>query len=65
MLRHLRVRRAARRLHEAHPEIPLPVARTRAWTMIQRYPHATTERIGEYLIHQERVRIMLSNMQHD
>jgi hypothetical protein len=30
--------------------------------MVQRYPKATTQRVGEYLVHEERVRIMLAAM---
>lgn len=63
MLRHLKIRRAATTLHAAHPEIPLPVARARAWQMVRRYPRATTQRVGEYLIHDVRVRRLLANLE--
>lgn len=62
MFRRLKIRRAARALHETHPYLSLPVARTRATRMVQRYPKATTQRVGEYLVHEERVRIMLAAM---
>ncbi|MYY03108.1 MULTISPECIES: hypothetical protein [unclassified Streptomyces] len=62
MFRHLKANRAARRLREAYPEIPLPVARQRAWELLQRFPGATTGRLGEYLIHDVHLNKMLANL---
>ncbi|MFJ3588637.1 hypothetical protein ACIQUY_05020 [Streptomyces sp. NPDC090231] len=62
MFRRRRIRRAATALTIAYPHVPHPVAIARAWQMVQRYPRADTDRITDYLIHGERVRVMLDNV---
>ncbi|MGW1547464.1 hypothetical protein [Streptomyces sp. NPDC002346] len=62
MLKALKIRRAAAQLTEAFPEIPAYLARNRARQMIARYPSATTHRVGEYLIHNEHVTRLLTNV---
>jgi hypothetical protein len=62
MLKALKIRRAATQLTEAFPEIPVDVARNRARRMIARYPSATVHRVGEYLVHNEHVTRLLTNV---
>ncbi|MGW6638523.1 hypothetical protein [Streptomyces cyaneofuscatus] len=49
----LKVRRAAAHLTTVFPEIPIDVARRRARTLVSRYPHIRTDRVGEFLVHGE------------
>ncbi|WP_327712436.1 hypothetical protein OG912_32450 [Streptomyces sp. NBC_00464] len=62
MFRRRRIRRAATALTVAYPHISHPVAVSRAWRMVESYPRADTARVTDYLIHGERVRIMLDNV---
>jgi hypothetical protein len=57
MLKSLKIRRAAAKLVDAFPEIPVDVARARASRMVETYPHIGTDRVAEYLIHGERIAI--------
>lgn len=62
MFRRRRIRRAATALTVAYPHISFPVAFVRSFRMVESYPRASTERVTDYLIHGERVRIMLDNV---
>ncbi|MGP3750837.1 hypothetical protein [Streptomyces sp. IBSNAI001] len=55
MFRRLKIRRAAAHLTEEFPEIASDVARRRACQMIKTYPHISAGRIGDYLVHGERI----------
>lgn len=58
----LKIRRAAARLTATFPEIPVTVARTRARRVISRHSYIRTDRVGEFLIHGERMARMFEEI---
>ncbi|WP_173316993.1 hypothetical protein [Streptomyces fulvorobeus] len=49
----MKLYRAAAHLTTTFPEISIDDARERAGRMLERYPHARTGRLGEYLVFDE------------